>query len=326
VVVGHEQAVGRLVARMQSDPACGLQPVGACTESGGRRSKAAGVPVLGAMTEVVRVLAETGADTVAVAAGSGLEPEDLDKLAYSLEGTGIDLLVQPKLTSVFGTRISERPVAGLPMLHVEEPELTGARRLVKGFFDLVLGTVFLVLVSPVLLVAGLAIRATSRGPAFFRQQRVGRQGKVFTCWKLRTMYSDAAERRAALLEANKHGAEGVLFKLDADPRVTPVGRLLRRYSIDELPQLINVVLGQMSLVGPRPPLPDEVARYTDVAQRRLLVKPGMTGLWQVSGRSDLSWDESVALDLRYVEGWSLGMDLLLLLRTVVAVVRPRGAY
>jgi exopolysaccharide biosynthesis polyprenyl glycosylphosphotransferase len=282
--------------------------------------------VLGGVRDVMRVLGESGADTVAVAAGAALSSDELEQLSHDLEGTGVDLLVQPKLTSVFGTRISVRPVAGLPLMHIDEPELTGSRRLVKGVFDRLLAALLLLLAAPVLLLLVVLVRLTSRGPAFFRQRRVGCRGRTFTIWKLRTMYVDAEARRAHVLHHNKHGVTGVLFKLETDPRVTPVGRLLRRYSLDELPQLLNVLGGQMSLVGPRPPLPEEVERYTDLAHRRLLVKPGMTGLWQVSGRSDLSWEESVSLDLRYVENWSLGLDLLLLVRTVMAVLRPRGAY
>lgn len=328
VVVGQREAVGSLVTKLHSDPLSGLQPVAACTDGSGDvvGFGGASVPVLGGVGDVMRVLADSGADTVAVAAGAALTSAELERLSHDLEGTGVDLLVQPKLTSVFGTRISVRPVAGLPLMHIDEPELTGSRRLVKGVFDRLLAALLLLLVAPVLLVLAVLVRLTSRGPAFFRQRRVGRRGRTFTIWKLRTMYVDAEARRAQVLHHNKHGVTGVLFKLEADPRVTPVGRFLRRYSLDELPQLLNVLGGQMSLVGPRPPLPEEVERYTDLAHRRLLVKPGMTGLWQVSGRSDLSWEESVSLDLRYVENWSLGLDLLLLVRTVMAVLRPRGAY
>jgi lipopolysaccharide/colanic/teichoic acid biosynthesis glycosyltransferase len=173
---------------------------------------------------------------------------------------------------------------------------------------------------PIAVLGGL-VRLTSPGPAFFRQTRVGRDGREFQIWKLRTMFVGAD---TAPVDGND--ADGILFKLRRDPRVTPLGHFLRRWSLDELPQLWNVVRGSMSLVGPRPPLPREVAQYGDDVRRRLLVTPGLTGLWQVSGRSDLAWDEAVRLDLQYVENWSLSLDLVVLLRTMTAVLRRRGAY
>jgi exopolysaccharide biosynthesis polyprenyl glycosylphosphotransferase len=284
------------------------------------------VPVLGGLTDVVSVLRQMRADSVAVAPGPGISSEALRQLSYELEGTGVDLLVAPTLTNVTGTRISIRPVSGLPLLHVDEPELGGARRLVKAAFDRSVGLLLLLLVAPFLLLIALAIRLTSRGPAFFRQQRVGRDGKAFTLWKLRSMYVDAEARRHQLDDLNVHRDKGVLFKIQNDPRITPIGRQLRRYSLDELPQLWNVVKGDMSLVGPRPPLQSEVDRYETHTHRRLLVKPGLTGLWQVSGRSDLSWEDTVRLDLHYVENWSLGLDLAVMAKTVLAVLRPSGAY
>jgi exopolysaccharide biosynthesis polyprenyl glycosylphosphotransferase len=216
-------------------------------------------------------------------------------------------------------------VSGLPLLHVEEPEFAGARRLIKGAVDRVAAACALLLLSPVLLAIALAIRLTSRGPAFFLQTRIGKGGREFTVVKFRTMVVDAEARRAALLERNER-SEGLLFKIRSDPRVTPVGRVLRKYSLDELPQFVNVLTGSMSLVGPRPPLPEEAALYGDDVKRRLLVKPGVTGLWQISGRSDLTWDESVRLDLRYVENWSLTLDLMILWKTAGAVFRGAGAY
>jgi lipopolysaccharide/colanic/teichoic acid biosynthesis glycosyltransferase len=210
------------------------------------------------------------------------------------------------------------------MLHVEHAELNGSRRLLKGLFDRVLAALALLVAGPVILGLAVAVRWTTRGPAFFRQIRVGKDGREFLLYKLRTMYADAEDRQEELNGSNETG--GVLFKIRHDPRVTPLGRTLRRYSLDELPQLLNVLLGQMSLVGPRPPLPCEVAQYPEDVRRRLVVKPGLTGLWQVSGRSDLSWEDSVRLDLRYVENWSLTFDLVILLRTFTALVRTSGAY
>jgi len=244
---------------------------------------------------------------------------------WTLEGSDVDVLVSSALTDVTGPRISIRPVAGLPLLHIEEPELSGTRRVMKGVFDRVVAGLIILFALPVLVGLGIAVRLTSRGPALFRQTRVGRDGSHFTMFKFRSMYVDAEERKKEL-ESRNERAEGLLFKMRDDPRVTRVGKFLRKWSLDELPQLINVLNGSMSLVGPRPPLPSEVARYEDDVHRRLMVKPGLTGLWQISGRSDLEWDESVRLDLRYVENWSLAMDFVILWRTVFAVLRREGAY
>jgi exopolysaccharide biosynthesis polyprenyl glycosylphosphotransferase len=210
------------------------------------------------------------------------------------------------------------------MLHVEHPRLHGGSRLIKEAFDRVGALALLAVFGPLLLTVALCVRLTSRGPVLFRQVRVGRDGSQFRIFKFRSMYLDAEARLAELRHLNEH--DGVLFKIRDDPRVTRVGRWLRRFSLDELPQLLNVLMGQMSLVGPRPPLPSEVAAYAGDVRRRLAVKPGMTGLWQVSGRADLPWEEAVRLDLRYVENWSLSLDLVILLRTMTAVVRSSGAY
>jgi exopolysaccharide biosynthesis polyprenyl glycosylphosphotransferase len=233
------------------------------------------------------------------------------------------MILAPALTDVAGPRIHVQPVAGLPLLHVAQPEFSGPRRLVKNTFDAGVAAVAVVVLSPVLLAVAVAVKLTDRGPVLFRQIRVGRTGEEFNAYKFRSMVVDA-ERRLPELRGPNEGAG--LFKMRDDPRVTRIGRFLRRYSLDELPQLFNVLKGQMSLVGPRPPLPAEVAQYPNEMRRRLLVKPGITGLWQVSGRSDLSWDESVRFDLYYVENWSLTSDLIILWRTVRAVFRGTGAY
>ena len=209
--------------------------------------------------------------------------------------------------------------------HVEEPEFTGFRRVLKGAFDRAVALLALLFLAPVALGVAVAVRLTSRGPVLFRQERVGRGGRVFKMVKFRSMYVDAEARKAELETLNVN-ADGVLFKVRDDPRITRIGRVIRKYSLDELPQLFNVLSGRMSLVGPRPPLAAEVARYGDDMRRRLLVKPGITGLWQISGRNDLSWDETKQLDLRYVENWSLGSDLLILWKTPSAVARASGAY
>ena len=208
---------------------------------------------------------------------------------------------------------------------VDRLSVDGGGYRAKRAVDVIGATVVILLVLPVLGLLALAIRLTSRGPAVYRSVRVGRDGREFVVYKLRTMYRDADSRKDDL-QGHNQAIGGVLFKIRNDPRVTPVGRILRRCSMDELPQLFNVFGGSMSLVGPRPPLPDEVRRYTPEEHRRLLVKPGLTGLWQVSGRSDLSWDESVRLDLHYVENWSLKLDLIIIARTISAVLQSRGAY
>ncbi|MCW2616799.1 MAG: polyprenyl glycosylphosphotransferase [Frankiales bacterium] len=327
VVVGNHPQAEALIGLLRKEPLSGLHVVGACVP-GARAwrnpTAALNVPILGSLAGVMDALLSSRADTVAIAASPGITAEALRRLSYELEGTGIDLLVAPALTNITGTRVSLRPVAGLPLLHLDEPELDGARKVIKAVFDRSLGLVGVLLLAPLLLLLAVLIRLDSPGPALFRQERVGRDGRTFGVLKYRTMVVDAEVRREAMLALNEH--DGVLFKVRQDPRLTRLGRLLRRFSLDELPQLINVVKGQMSLVGPRPPLPSEVARYEGHAVRRLLVKPGMTGLWQVNGRSDLSWDETVRLDLRYVESWSLGLDLAILVKTVLAVVRGRGAY
>jgi exopolysaccharide biosynthesis polyprenyl glycosylphosphotransferase len=225
---------------------------------------------------------------------------------------------------VAGPRISIRPVAGLSLLHLERPSASAGPHLLKSIFDRVAALVLLLLFWPLLLGIALAIRMTSRGPSLFKQRRVGRGNTMFTMLKFRTMVVDAEDRLADLIDQSDGNA--ILFKLRLDPRVTRVGTFLRRYSLDELPQLVNVLRGEMSLVGPRPPLEQEVAMYAADDTRRMLVKPGLTGLWQVSGRSDLCWDESVLLDLRYVDNWSMTLDLLILWKTARAVLRRSGAY
>lgn len=324
VAVGHREAVGELVREFGRARHHGMQIVAACLPDDGGHDWVGHVPVAGGMGEVAEVVRRAEADAVAVLACPELAGVELRRLAWQLEKTGTELLVASALLDIAGPRTSIRPVAGLPLLHVEHPELTGARRLLKGVFDRTAAAVALVLLAPVWLVTALLIRLDDPGPAFFSQERVGRGGHGFRMLKFRTMVVDAERRRRDLADAGRGG--GVLFKLKDDPRITRLGGLLRRLSIDELPQLVNVLRGEMSLVGPRPPLPDEVERYGGDVFRRLAVKPGMTGLWQVSGRSDLSWEESVRLDLRYIENWSLVLDMQILWKTLAAVVRGSGAY
>jgi exopolysaccharide biosynthesis polyprenyl glycosylphosphotransferase len=326
VVVGHELPVLEMLRRLGDERYHGLQVVAACLPLPGQRPSLMerGVPVVGGFGSVAQAVRLTDADTVAVLASPDLGPEQLRRLAWELEPTGADLMVAPSLVEVAGPRLSIRPVSGLPLLQVEQPQFAGGRRIVKSSFDRAVALFALILLSPVLLGISLAVRLTSRGPAFFTQQRIGRDGEPFTMVKFRSMVVDAEQLRDTLLEQSDR--DGLMFKMHADPRITRVGSMLRRYSLDELPQLFNVLHGSMSLVGPRPPLPEEVAQYGDDVRRRLLVKPGVTGLWQVSGRADLSWEESVRLDLRYVDNWSLAADLLILWKTARAVLRGSGAY
>jgi exopolysaccharide biosynthesis polyprenyl glycosylphosphotransferase len=283
-----------------------------------------GLPVYGTFDDVADAVEAAAADTVIVLSCPELDGHVLRRLAWRLERDDIDLIVASALIDVAGDRTTIRPVDGLPMLHVEHPRLEGGARVVKEIVDRVGAALLMLVLSPVLVGLAAWIRLGSPGPVLFRQVRVGRDGGRFQIFKFRSMYVDAEQRLAELRHLNEN--DGVLFKIRNDPRVTPAGRWLRKLSLDELPQLINVVKGDMSLVGPRPPLPEEVAAYPDDVRRRLAVKPGMTGLWQVSGRSDLPWEEAVRLDLRYVENWSLTLDFVIMMRTVTAVLRSSGAY
>ncbi len=327
ILVGPRSAVAALDEQLQRSPQQGYRVIGCCLPSV-QQSIAAdafnGLPVLGDVCEVADVVKRYEVDTVAVLPGPELHGPALRRLGWELEDTDAELLLAPAVTDVAGPRVHIRPVAGLPLLHVERPELTGVRRFTKEVVDRTAAAVGLAVLAPVLVVIALAVRLTSRGPVLFRQERVGRRGEVFTMLKFRSMVQDAPRLVAELAAADE--GNGVLFKMREDPRVTTVGRVLRRYSVDELPQLFNVLRGDMSLVGPRPPLASEVERYGTDMRRRFLVKPGLTGLWQVSGRSDLSWDDSVRIDVRYVENWSLAVDLMILWKTVGAVLRGSGAY
>ncbi|HEX2312982.1 MAG TPA: sugar transferase [Thermomonospora sp.] len=329
VAVGHRGAVSDLIRLLEKQRYHGMDIAAVCLPSALSWGEDAvadveGVPVMGDFGQVPAVVEAIGADSVAVLACPELNGAALRRLAWQIERDDVELVVAPALMDVVGPRISIRPVAGLPLLHVEHPELSGGRRLVKELFDRLGALVALLALAPLVVGIVVAIRLLDGGPVLFRQVRVGRDGREFTILKFRTMVDDAETRKAELVAQNE--TDGLLFKIRRDPRVTRVGRVLRRYSLDELPQLFNVLRGEMSLVGPRPPLPEEVERYGDDVRRRLVVKPGMTGLWQVSGRSDLSWEESVRLDLRYVENWSLVLDLQIMWKTWSAVVRGSGAY
>lgn len=327
LVVGPLRTSEQMVRRLRSSRQAGYNVIGVCLPSTSRGELADDVDdvqVVGTIDEAARLAEELDAEYVLLSGTDAMSLREARQLGWQLEGTGIGLIVAPAMVDVAGPRVLMSPVEGLPLLHVEAPEFKGAKALVKGAFDrATAGLILLVGLVPMLVIA-LAIRATSPGPALFRQERVGRDHEPFTIYKFRSMYIDAEARKAALLAQNE--GNGVHFKMKSDPRVTPVGALLRRFSLDELPQLINVLKGEMSLVGPRPPLASEVEQWDERVSRRQLVKPGLTGLWQVSGRSDLSWDEAVRLDLYYTENWSLAGDFVIILRTIGAVLFGRGAY
>jgi exopolysaccharide biosynthesis polyprenyl glycosylphosphotransferase len=328
MAAGGVDTIRDLITRTRAASHIGWRVAAVCTTDGtgerGAIDHVDGVSVVGRLDEVAEHVRRGGYRIVAVTADSYWTPRRLQQLAWRLEGSGAEMVVAPTLMEVAGPRLHVSGVLGMPLLRVSAPVFTGMRKVIKGIFDRIGAALILLMCLPVITLAALAIVVDSRGAVFYTQRRVGKNAKEFTIVKFRTMVRDADRRKAQLADANE-GA-GLLFKMRKDPRVTRVGAILRRYSIDELPQLFNVLTGSMSLVGPRPPLPEESARYEADMRRRLLVKPGLTGLWQVSGRSDLPWEEAVRLDLRYVEDWSLALDAMILWKTFRAVLGGQGAY
>lgn len=326
LAVGTIESVSDLIDRTRRDTKRGWVISGVCTPTGSGldgQDDVLGVPVLGDLDSVADVARGGGHRVVAVCPTPGWTPRRLHQLAWNLEDLAAELVVDPGLMEVAGPRLHVDPVDGLPLLRLTRPTFNGVSWLAKHVVDRFGSILLLLLVAPLLLGLAIGVKLDG-GPVFFRQTRVGRHGNEFTMLKFRSMVVDAEVKLAELRTANE-GA-GPLFKMKGDPRITRFGAFLRRYSLDELPQLFNVLGGSMSLVGPRPPLPREVATYQRDAQRRLLVKPGLTGLWQISGRSDLTWEQSVRLDLRYVENWNLALDALILWKTIGAVLNSRGAY
>ncbi|ALG85853.1 sugar transferase [Gordonia phthalatica] len=329
LLVSDAASARGIVARSFRTPEAGYEIVAVCVPTAA--ASASTLDVGGRSVPIVEDLSRIGAhidrfdvDVVGVMNTSDLGIKSVRELSWMVEDRNVDLLVAPSAIDVGVPRVVVRPLAGMSVLQVDSPQYRGANRVLKATFDRLGALVLILVCSPVMLVSAIAIKCSSRGPVFYRAERVGAANRGFTMWKFRTMIDGADAMRPSLQSVND-GNE-VLFKMHDDPRVTKVGRFLRRYSLDELPQLFNVVGGSMSLVGPRPPLREEVDRYDAVVTRRLLVRPGMTGLWQVSGRSDLDWQRSVQLDLSYVENWSLAMDGVILLRTLRAVIAPTGAY
>ncbi|MBE4717482.1 polyprenyl glycosylphosphotransferase [Pseudarthrobacter sp. AB1] len=329
LIIGGPHSAAHLVHSLRSAPSAGYLPVAAHLPGGIQSGYLHGtdVPITGVEPDfesIFSVILDNHVDAVAISAGVNLHPHDLRRLGWELAARDIGMILAPALTDVAGPRIHTQPVAGLPLIHVSTPKLTGGKKVAKRAFDIATAGTLVLLLSPVFLLLAILVWLTSQGPVFYRQERIGLRGTTFGMLKFRSMKVNADSELRALLQAQ--GSSGSpLFKIDNDPRITGIGRVLRKYSLDELPQLLNVLGGSMSLVGPRPQREGEVALYDDDAQRRLYVSPGMSGLWQVSGRSNLSWEESIRLDLYYVENWSFTGDLVILMKTFRAVFASTGA-
>lgn len=329
LLLGGPGAVSHLAASLDRARNAGYMPVAAYMpgfEGASDIEPDSGLRILGTKPEtesIVSAIEACGADAVAVSAGVQLHPQTLRHLGWELASRNVGLIMAPALTDVAGPRIHTQQVAGLPLIHVTTPTLEGGQRVAKRLFDIVVSAVLIFLAAPAMAIVAMLIKFDTPGPVLFRQERVGIEGKHFRMLKFRSMVMDAESKLQELADQNE--GSGPLFKMKNDPRITRIGGALRRFSIDELPQLFNVFSGSMSLVGPRPPLPREVEAYESDVRRRLLVKPGVTGLWQVSGRSNLSWQDSVRLDLYYVENWSLMGDVIILFKTFKAVFASTGA-
>lgn len=328
LIIGDYDSGNHLYKTLLEGRTSGLSPVAAYLPRSpeGTTLGDGEIPTLGYSpdaADIIEVVRDNNIHAVAVSTGHGLNPQELRRLGWVLAAAHVALIMAPAMTDIAGPRIRTQPLGGIPLIHVHTPRIEGFQAVVKRSIDLVASTLGLILLSPLLLVVALLVKKDG-GPIFFLQERVGYRGASFHMIKFRSMVTNAEELKKELMAQNE--GNGVLFKMADDPRITKIGKFIRKYSIDELPQLWNVFIGDMSLVGPRPPLPSEVAQYEEDAYRRLLVKPGITGLWQVSGRSNLSWEESIRLDLYYVENWSVIGDLVILFRTVRAVFAKDGAY
>ncbi|MDQ1531852.1 MAG: hypothetical protein QOE37_1957, partial [Microbacteriaceae bacterium] len=322
LLVGSPTSVAHLHAEFSRRTYLGFQIVGACLPEGTLPDgTAADMPVrrLGSFEDVADVALRERVHAVSLAGSELLPPAEVRKIGWDLEATGVDLMVAPAITEVAGTRIHTRPVPGIPLMYVESPSYEGGKKAAKTVLDFGVAWIALILASPLMLVTAIGVKLTSPGPVLFRQERIGLKGQAFGVYKFRSMRVGADAELAELLRA-QGTADRPLFKVDDDPRITPFGAFIRKYSLDELPQLFNVLKGEMSLVGPRPQRAEEVALYDNAAGRRLLVKPGITGLWQVSGRSNLSWEDTVRLDLYYAENWSFIDDFVILLWTIRTVL------
>lgn len=328
LLVGSVESVTAIHRELGRSHDTGYLVVGACVPGDRMAAYLPGtdIPVSTNLEAIDATMREHDADTIVVTSSDELPPDRIRRLSWSLEPGKQHLVLAPSLTDIGGPRIHMRPVAGLPLIHVETPRYEGLKRFSKRAFDIVVAGMLVVFLAPLLVVVAATVRLSSSGAVFFQQQRVGLKGTRFSMLKFRSMVTDAEAQLHVLKAAARLDGNDVMFKMKDDPRVTPIGRFLRRYSLDELPQLFNVLDGSMSLVGPRPPLDSEVQAYENHVHRRFMVKPGITGLWQVSGRSNLSWEDTVRLDLYYVENWSMTGDLVILWRTAKAVLGRDGAY
>ena len=330
LVVGATRAAHDIAAEFAKDPWASYDVVGICTPMGPSQGKEVitvaerDIPIVGTDEAVLEAVARTGVESVALAATHHLSPVEIRRLMWELETVGVDLMVAPGLIDIADQRLTSRPVAGMAVFEVAKPQYSRANSLIKRTFDMLFATAALIGVSPILAITALAVKLTSPGPIFYRSERIGIDGQPFKMTKFRSMFADADKRQAELIAAN--GGNALYFKMKDDPRVTKVGKVIRKFSIDELPQFFDVLTGSMSVVGPRPQVRREVDTYDDLVSRRLLVKPGLTGLWQISGRSDMEVEDAVRLDLSYVENWSLLQDLLIIAKTVRTVAAGEGAY
>ena len=326
LLLGERQKATHVAKTIMRAPGSGLLLVGALTGlQAAHKGPIYGVPILGGYDDLLKAVDSSQADTVILTGADEINPTVMRRIGWELDARDIELIVAPALTDVAGPRIHARPVAGLPLIHVSYPAFEGARRWTKRTFDVLGASLLILLSSPLLIGVAIAVKRSGPGGIIYRQVRVGRTGAAFGMLKFRSMVQDADDQLESLLDA-QGTSDKPLFKVTNDPRITPVGMFIRKYSLDELPQLFNVLVGKMSLVGPRPQRAAEVALYDAAAHRRLIMKPGMSGLWQVSGRSNLNWEDSIRLDLYYVENWSLTGDILILWRTFRAVTRPDGAF
>lgn len=327
IIVGANAEATDIVRLLQADPSAGLEPIGCVTSSYAEKLEldylSGELPVLGAARDIATIARDSGAETVIIVS-SAFDHDVLARIIAELRATDIAVHISSGLFEVLTNRVLVTEIAGVPLITVRGISLSRSSMVIKRGFDLAVAGFVVLIGLPAWLMLAAAVKLSSKGPVLYAQQRVGRDGQPFSMYKFRSMYLDSDSRLLALQAENE--ASGPMFKMKDDPRVTPVGRWLRKFSLDEIPQLINVLAGTMSLVGPRPPLPSEVQRYTAHDWRRLEVVPGMTGLWQVSGRSTLTFDEMVRLDVFYIENWSIALDISLMFRTIPAVLLTRGAY
>ncbi len=320
VIVGTDADAVSLLHAAQRTPHLGYRVLGFV--GAGEIGTRGGCEVLGPIDRTAEILEATGATGVLISLAS-VESDVVNRLTRDLTDDGYHVALSSGLRDIDVVRFRAQDLGGRTLIYVEQVQRGGWRAVAKRAFDIAVSVVALVLTAPITLLAALAVKRSSPGPVIFSQERVGRDGETFRVLKFRTMVQDAEDRRAELDAHNE--ADGPMFKMSNDPRVTRVGALLRRLSIDEIPQFVNVLRGEMSVVGPRPALPSEVAQWTDDVHERLRVLPGITGMWQVSGRSDTTFDEYKRLDLYYVDNWSLAHDARIVLKTFFAVLASRGA-